>query len=265
VAAAIPDPILRGHATDAVAVDASNAEAVAALAATAPRRQRRTTVELLVAYQVLVDYVDTVGERVCAHELRRGLEIGMALAAAVATPVSPLRLDPLGVVGDRRGRKLEHRDPRAARRRRRPSDDRPRRHSRRRRVLAAHLRDVDHARQPCRLRARRDDRRRLLRLALPRPRLRADRPDPSDDTLAHRDQAAALQPHPHDDRLRRRRLLRRLGDARQPRRAARAEPRCRARTDRHADHSRAPGTAPAPVYTGRPSSSQAARASIAGG
>jgi tetraprenyl-beta-curcumene synthase len=95
-AAAIPDPVLRGHATDAIAVDASNAEAVAALAATAPRRQRRTTVKLLVAYQVLVDYVDTVGERVCAHELRRGLEIGMALAAAIATPTSPLRLDPLG-------------------------------------------------------------------------------------------------------------------------------------------------------------------------
>jgi tetraprenyl-beta-curcumene synthase len=95
-AAAIPDPILRGHATDAIAVDASNAEAVAALAATAPRRQRRKTVKLLVAYQILVDYVDTVGERICAHELRRGLEIGMALAAAIDTPASPLRLDPLG-------------------------------------------------------------------------------------------------------------------------------------------------------------------------
>jgi tetraprenyl-beta-curcumene synthase len=95
-AAAIPDPVLRAHATDAIAVDASNAEAVAALAATTPRRQRRTTVKLLVAYQVLVDYVDTVGERVCAHELRRGLEIGKALTAAIAAPASPLRLNPLG-------------------------------------------------------------------------------------------------------------------------------------------------------------------------
>lgn len=96
VAAAIPDLILRGHATDAIAVDASNAEAVAAFAAVAPRRLRRTTVELLVTYQLLVDYVDTLGERVCADRLLRGLEIGMALAAAIATPASPIDLDPLG-------------------------------------------------------------------------------------------------------------------------------------------------------------------------
>lgn len=95
-AAAIPDPVLRTHATHAIRVDSRNAEAVAALAATAPRRQRRTTVKLLVAYQVLVDYVDTVGERVCATELRRGLEIGVALVAAIGTPASPLRLDSLG-------------------------------------------------------------------------------------------------------------------------------------------------------------------------
>lgn len=95
-AAAIPDPVLRSHATHAIRVDSRNAEAVAALAATAPRRQRRTTVKLLVAYQVLVDYVDTVGERVCAGELRRGLEIGMALVAAIGTPASPLQLNSLG-------------------------------------------------------------------------------------------------------------------------------------------------------------------------
>ena len=38
VAATIPDPALRHHATDSIAVDASNAEAVAAFAAIAPRR-----------------------------------------------------------------------------------------------------------------------------------------------------------------------------------------------------------------------------------
>ncbi|MBS1870637.1 MAG: DUF2600 family protein [Actinobacteria bacterium] len=95
-AAAIPDPVLRHHAMHSIRVDSRNAEAVAALAATAPRRQRRTTVELLVAYQVLVDYVDTVGERVCAGELRRGLEIGMALVTAIDTPASALQLDTLG-------------------------------------------------------------------------------------------------------------------------------------------------------------------------
>lgn len=95
-AAAIPDPALRGHATHAILVDGRNAEAVAALAAAAPRRQRRTTVELLVAYQLLVDYVDTLGERVCADELRRGLSLGMALVAAIRPPSSSVDLDPLG-------------------------------------------------------------------------------------------------------------------------------------------------------------------------
>ncbi|HEV7772349.1 MAG TPA: DUF2600 family protein [Conexibacter sp.] len=95
-AAAIPDPTLRSHATHAILVDSRNAEAVAALAAVAPRRQRRRTVELLVAYQLLVDYVDTLGERVCADELRHGLDLGMALVSAVRPPASPVDLDPLG-------------------------------------------------------------------------------------------------------------------------------------------------------------------------
>jgi len=95
-AAAIPDPVLRNHATHAILVDSRNAEAVAALAATAPRRQRRTTVELLVAYQLLVDYVDTLGERVCAAELRSGLRLGMALVSAIRSPSSPVDLDSLG-------------------------------------------------------------------------------------------------------------------------------------------------------------------------
>ena len=96
VAAAIPDPELRSHATHAIRVDSRNAEAVAALAATSPRRQRRATVELLVTYQLLVDYVDTLGERVCADELQHGLSLGMALVSAVRPPSSPVDLDPLG-------------------------------------------------------------------------------------------------------------------------------------------------------------------------
>jgi tetraprenyl-beta-curcumene synthase len=95
-AASIPDPTLRSHATHAILVDSRNAEAVAALAATAPRRQRRRAVELLVAYQLLVDYVDTLGERLCADELRRGLDLGMALVSAVGPPAAPVDLNPLG-------------------------------------------------------------------------------------------------------------------------------------------------------------------------
>lgn len=95
-AAAIPDPTLRQHATNAIAVDAGNAEAVAAFAAMTPRCQRPVTVELLVAYQILVDYVDTLGERVCADQLLRGLQMGLALAAALAAPAASLNLDSLG-------------------------------------------------------------------------------------------------------------------------------------------------------------------------
>lgn len=96
IAATIPDPTLRDHATRAIAIDTGNAVAIAALAATAPRRLRRRTVELLVTYQVLVDYVDLLGERVCVGQLLRSLRMGLALASAVARPTALIDLDPLG-------------------------------------------------------------------------------------------------------------------------------------------------------------------------
>jgi len=95
-ATAIPDPRLRETATCAIDVDASNAEAAAAFAVMAPRPLTRVAVELLVGYQVLLDYVDALGERVCADRVLRGLAIGMALTAACARPSAPLALDPLG-------------------------------------------------------------------------------------------------------------------------------------------------------------------------
>lgn len=97
-AAAIPDPLLRGHASETIAVDTDNAVAVAALAATAPLRRRRATVELLVAYQLLVDYVDRLGERACAGQVRRSLRLGAALAA-VAAPAGAIAIDSLGEDG----------------------------------------------------------------------------------------------------------------------------------------------------------------------
>ncbi len=95
-AAAIPDPELRETATFAIAVDASNAEAAAAFAVMASRSRRRAVAELLVAYQVLLDYVDALGERRLGAGLLRGLAIGMALTAALEPPASPVDLDPLG-------------------------------------------------------------------------------------------------------------------------------------------------------------------------
>ncbi|HXE46003.1 MAG TPA: DUF2600 family protein [Conexibacter sp.] len=95
-AATIPDPLLRETATCAIAIDASNAEAAAAFAVMAPRSLTGVAVELLVAYQILLDYVDALGERICADRLLRNLAIGMALTAAFARPGATLALDPLG-------------------------------------------------------------------------------------------------------------------------------------------------------------------------
>ncbi len=93
---AIPDPMLRRLAIEAIAVDASNAEAASALAAVAPRRHRRAVVDLLVGFQILLDYVDMLGEEIAADRLERGLAIGTALTAAVTEPTSPVEIDPLG-------------------------------------------------------------------------------------------------------------------------------------------------------------------------
>lgn len=92
----IPDPTLRHAATSAIATDTGNALAISALAATAPRRLRRRTVELVVTYQVLVDYIDRLNEGVCVGQLLRGLRVGLALSSALAEPASPIKVDPLG-------------------------------------------------------------------------------------------------------------------------------------------------------------------------
>jgi tetraprenyl-beta-curcumene synthase len=95
-AAAIPDPTLRRLATQAIAVDASNAEAAAAFASMTPRHVRRAAVELLVVHQILLDYVDMLGERLTAEQLQLGLAIGQALPSAIARPGSRVDLDALG-------------------------------------------------------------------------------------------------------------------------------------------------------------------------
>lgn len=72
---------LRAVATRAVADDAGNAEAAAAFGASAPRRSLRTVVELMVAWQILVDYVDALGELDHEDPLGHGLALGAALTA----------------------------------------------------------------------------------------------------------------------------------------------------------------------------------------
>jgi tetraprenyl-beta-curcumene synthase len=90
-AAAIPNPTLRRLATEAIAIDASNAEAAAAFAVTAPRHLRNPTIELLVAQQILLDYVDVLSEQIA--DIQRGLAISGALPATIRAPASVLGLD----------------------------------------------------------------------------------------------------------------------------------------------------------------------------
>lgn len=82
-ATAIPDPLLREQAVDAVTRKAGNAEATAVLAILAPRRKRRTVIRASTALQVAVDYLDSLGETPGPDPLRDGLELHGALAAAL--------------------------------------------------------------------------------------------------------------------------------------------------------------------------------------
>jgi tetraprenyl-beta-curcumene synthase len=63
VAESIPDPVLRGHALAALEQKALNVEATAVFATLAPRRTRPTAIRAMVALQVAIDYLDTLGEQ----------------------------------------------------------------------------------------------------------------------------------------------------------------------------------------------------------
>ena len=62
-AAAIPDPVLRDGALAALVEKELNSEAVAVFAILAPRARRRTAIRAIVALQVAIDYLDTLGEQ----------------------------------------------------------------------------------------------------------------------------------------------------------------------------------------------------------
>jgi tetraprenyl-beta-curcumene synthase len=63
VAEAIPDSALRAQALEAIDEKALNVEATAVFATLAPRRTRTVATRAMVALQVAVDYIDTIGER----------------------------------------------------------------------------------------------------------------------------------------------------------------------------------------------------------
>jgi len=84
-ARAIPDPALRAHACATLREEDANAEGAALLALAAPRTRRARTVRLLVAFQVLYDYLDTLSEQPAADPLAASRRLHGAL---------------LGVLGD---------------------------------------------------------------------------------------------------------------------------------------------------------------------
>jgi tetraprenyl-beta-curcumene synthase len=61
-ARAIPDPVLRRQALEALEGKAVNVEAIGVFATLAPRRERRRTIAAMAALQIAVDYLDTITE-----------------------------------------------------------------------------------------------------------------------------------------------------------------------------------------------------------
>jgi tetraprenyl-beta-curcumene synthase len=90
-AGAIPDPTLRRHALDKLRDERLNAEAAAAFGTLAPRAHRASVVRLTVAFQVMVDYLDTLSEQPVDNPVRNGRRLHLALVAS---------LDPNGDVVD---------------------------------------------------------------------------------------------------------------------------------------------------------------------
>ncbi len=90
LARAIPDPVLRRLACGKLNGERLNPEAAALFAVLAPRRRRRLVVRLIVAYQVLYDYLDAVNEEPGCTSLHNGLQLHSSLSEAVLlhVPVS---------------------------------------------------------------------------------------------------------------------------------------------------------------------------------
>jgi tetraprenyl-beta-curcumene synthase len=85
----IRDGVLRECALRKLTSERLNPEAAALFAVLAPRARRREIVSLLVAYQVLYDYLDALNERPDGAELEKGLQLHRALTEALL-PTQPV-------------------------------------------------------------------------------------------------------------------------------------------------------------------------------
>jgi tetraprenyl-beta-curcumene synthase len=82
-AEAIPDPLLRADALASHRDKGSNSEGLAALAVLAPPRTRAPLARSLVAYQLMLDYLDGVSERPTPDPLANGLQLHRAFEVAL--------------------------------------------------------------------------------------------------------------------------------------------------------------------------------------
>lgn len=82
-ARAIPNPSLRAHALGKLRDEHLNAEAAAVFATLAAPRWRAIAARVLVAYQVMYDYLDALSEQAVPHPLRNGCQLHRAFTAAL--------------------------------------------------------------------------------------------------------------------------------------------------------------------------------------
>jgi tetraprenyl-beta-curcumene synthase len=81
-AAAIPDPVLREHALDALSKH-GNIEGAALFAVLAPRRHRRDAVRALVSFQAAYNYLDTLAEQPSSNPVASSRRLHEALLVAL--------------------------------------------------------------------------------------------------------------------------------------------------------------------------------------
>lgn len=90
-ARAIPNPALRAVALANLRDERFNAEVAATLATFAPRRHRASVVTATVSFQVMYDYLDSVGEEERADDpLRDGLQLFRAFDVALTPGLAPV-------------------------------------------------------------------------------------------------------------------------------------------------------------------------------
>jgi tetraprenyl-beta-curcumene synthase len=82
-ASAIPTPELRRDAVQTLTEKRTYVEAAAAFATLAPSATRAATIELIVAWQIISDYVDALGEQPNANPFANNMQLHTALVAAV--------------------------------------------------------------------------------------------------------------------------------------------------------------------------------------